>query len=175
MVIWEVFFELMLRSGGVQSWLCVPLVDRLRSTSALRCSWHKYEDTGSERTLYQWHPTPSTSDDLFRCKELLSKKLKAGCGCHWRASSLASALCFSTRDSEDTGGTKLPQLAPYAVEGFWKKVGPSCHCIGVLSDAVSSVSQTAIFNNPRGRALRARSGHAVAHSLWHIAFSRKHP
>jgi len=25
MVIWEVFFELMLRSGGVQSWLWVPL------------------------------------------------------------------------------------------------------------------------------------------------------
>ena len=46
-----------------------------------------------------------------------------------------------------------------------------CHCIGVLgdcigvfSDAVSSLSQTAIFNNPQRRALRARSGHAVAHT-----------
>jgi len=55
-------------------------------------------------------------------------------------------------------------VTPYNVQGFWKTVGPSCHCIGVLSDAVSSVSQTAIFNNPQRRALRARSGHAVAHN-----------
>ena len=55
-------------------------------------------------------------------------------------------------------------VAPYAVNGFWKTFGPSCHCIGVLSDAASSISQTAIFNDPKRRTLRARSGHAVAHS-----------
>ena len=53
----------------------------------------------------------------------------------------------------------------YAVKDCWKTVGQSCHCIGVRSDAVSSGSPTAIFNNPQRRALRARSGHAVAHSL----------
>ena len=36
-----------------------------------------------------------------------------------------------------TGGKRLPPVTLHAVKGFWKTVGPSCHCIGVLSDAVS--------------------------------------
>ena len=50
------------------------------------------------------------------------------------------------------------------MKDFRKTVGASCHCIRVLCDAVYPVSQTAIFNNPQRRALRGRSGHAVAHS-----------
>jgi len=69
---------------------------------------------------------------------------------------------------EKMSGTESETLSdwapPLAFKVFCKLVGPSCHCIGVLSDAVSSVSQTAIFKNPQRRALRARSGHAVAHS-----------
>ena len=52
----------------------------------------------------------------------------------------------------------------YAVKGFWKTVGSPCHYVGVFSDAVSSASPTAIFNNPQRRALSARSGQAVAHA-----------
>ena len=38
-----------------------------------------------------------------------------------------------------SSGTRERLTVPlYAVKGFWKTVGPSCHCIGVLSDAVSS-------------------------------------
>jgi len=66
--------------------------------------------------------------------------------------------------SKSTGERRHPPVAHYAVKSFWKTVGPSCRCIGVLSDAVSSVSHTAFFNNPQRRALRARSGQAVAHS-----------
>ena len=64
----------------------------------------------------------------------------------------------------DTRCRPYPRVQLHAVKGFWKTVGPSCHCIGVLSDTLSSVSQTAVFHNPQRRALRARSGHAVANS-----------
>ena len=37
---------------------------------------------------------------------------KIGDVCHWRSSSLASALCFSITEQEDTGGTKRPPVAP---------------------------------------------------------------
>ena len=43
--------------------------------------------------------------EVFLQLVLRSQGVQSCVGCHWRASSLASALCCSARESEDTGGT----------------------------------------------------------------------
>ena len=64
MVIWEAFFELMLRSGGVQSWLWVPLACvfarqcSLLFNARIRRHWrHKAAASGTHYSIgtIHWH------------------------------------------------------------------------------------------------------------------------